>query len=124
MQFYIECLCKYKNEKRVYYELVCNINDYYDNIEELINIIKKYNYNSCLGFLEETRKKYEEAYDYYVKVYRHFFFEENYKKLISISHCHGRFMRRIFERMLTLTSVMNKNDQWMEILKCIVSPLE
>lgn len=124
MQFYIECLCKYKNEKRVYYELVCNLNDYYDIIDELVGVIKQYDFNSCLGLLEQARKNYQQAYEYFIKVYRHFFFEENYKKLINFRQCHGRFMRRIFERMLAITSVMNNDQQWMEILKCIITPLE
>jgi len=46
--------------------------------------------------LEETMQNYEAAYKYYSKVYRHYFFEENYKKLMRVVHCHGRFMRRIF----------------------------
>jgi hypothetical protein len=52
MQFYIECLCKYKNQKRVYYELICNMEDYYDTVQELISIIGKYQFDSCLGLLE------------------------------------------------------------------------
>jgi hypothetical protein len=86
--------------------------------------VGRYDFHSCLGLLEESRRNYEKAYSHYVKVYRYFFFEENYKKLVNYTHCHGRFVRRMFERMLALTSVMGKNEQWMDILRCIISPLE
>jgi hypothetical protein len=61
MEFYIECLCRYKNEKRVYYEFVCYMLDYLDNIEALIAIIVPFQFESCLGLLEQTRQNYFEA---------------------------------------------------------------
>ncbi len=104
----MKCLCKYKHQKKTYYEVTSNIDDYVDNIDNIIKIIETYQYFSCLGFLEETRKNYKIAFKYYEKVYKHYFFEENYKKLVKVIHCHGRFMRKMFQRMLFIAQIQNK----------------
>jgi hypothetical protein len=43
---------------------------------------------------------------------------------MAVKHCHGRFMRRIFERMLTITQKLNTEQQWKQLLTCVISPLE
>jgi hypothetical protein len=39
-------------------------------------------------------------------------------------HCHGRFMRRIFERMLTIAQSTDTESLWIDLLSCVVTPLE
>jgi hypothetical protein len=48
--------------------------DYQDNLPNIIKIIEPFGYSSVLGLLEETRQDDEAAYQYYSKVYRHYFF--------------------------------------------------
>lgn len=149
MEFYILCLCKYKREKRVYYEFTAFMEDYVENLRDadslslITEVLERKEYNSSLGLLqdaysslglvEETdaekrqerlNSHYVMAYKYYSKVYRHYFFEENYKKLMRVVHCHGRFMRRIFERMLAIAQKLNSEGLWVDLLTCVVTPLE
>ncbi len=58
MQFYIQSLCKYKKQKRIYYEFVDNLNDYIDIADNIIAIISKYNLPSSMGILYLSKKDY------------------------------------------------------------------
>lgn len=42
---------------------------------------------------------------------------------MRIIHCHGRFMRRIFERMLAIAQRTNTEKRWTELLSSVVKPL-
>lgn len=49
MHFYVECLCRYKNQKRVYYEFTCYMQDYLEDTEGVLKIIAQYKLPACLG---------------------------------------------------------------------------
>ena len=99
MVFYLNCLCKFKKEKRVLVELLENIADYAPIIDKVFPIIEEHRLESCLGYLYELELNYHKAFNSYVIVYNEYF-KSNFIKLISFQHCHGRFMGRIYERML------------------------
>ena len=60
MEFYILCLCKYKKEKRVYYEFTAFMDDYVQNLKDasslkaITDVLERKEYNSSLGLLEDT----------------------------------------------------------------------
>lgn len=47
----------------------------------------------------------------------------NTHKLALKQHCHGRFLRQIFNQMLDLCQLMNTVEQWMRLLKAVLEPL-
>jgi len=49
--------------------------------------------------------------------------EINVKKLALVQHCHGRFLRQIFNQMLEICQQINTNQQWMKLLGAVLQPL-
>ena len=103
---YIECLCKFKNEKRVFAELTQYPEEFHNLVEEVLPIIEKYEYRSCLGYLYDRQFREKEAFEEYSLVYAQYF-KQNFYKLLNHQHCHGRFMTKIYKNMLQICERLN-----------------
>lgn len=59
------------------------------------------------------------AFEFYQLVYNERM-ELNVKRLVMVQHCHGRFLRQIFNQMLDISQKINSNDQWMSLLHAVL----
>ena len=67
-------------------------------------------------------KDLDKAFESYKLVYNERM-EVNVRKLVLVQHCHGRFLRQIFNQMLDICLKINTNRQWMSLLEAVLEPL-
>lgn len=121
--FYLGCICKFKREKRVFYELTTNEQQYRPVLGEALQLVHQHNYRSCLGYIYEQQLQFPEAFQEYTAVF-HEYFSMNFAKLVSHEYCHGRFMARIFHLMLQLCFKIKTQQQWGLLMAAVLAPLQ
>lgn len=104
---YIDSLCKFKNEKRVFAEITQNKDEYMRITNELVEVMQRHHFQSCLAYLYDLQLRSHEAFDAYSTVYAAYF-RKNFARLMAHEHCHGRFMTKIFNLMLQLCIRINQ----------------